>query len=237
MDSAVAERRRRASGVESGAVRAAILGINDGLVTNVALILGVVGAAADPSVVRLAGTASLVAGACSMAVGEYVSMRAQVELLTRVLDDARAAIRENPARERATLEDTLLGRGYDPETASAVGAQFARGPDQAIALYARAVLGLNEKELGSPWASAVSSFLMFAVGASVPLLPWLFWTGDRAAFVSLGAVMAASGVIGAMLGRFSGRNMAFTAGRQILCVCMAAGTTYLIGKLFGATVG
>ena len=237
MDAAVTERRKRAADVESGAVRAAILGINDGLVTNVALILGVVGAAADPYVVRLAGTASLAAGACSMAVGEYVSMRAQVELLTRVLDDARAAIRANPAREQATLEGTLRARGYAPETAQAVGAQFARDPEGSLSLYARAVLGFNDKELGLPWASAISSFVMFAIGAAVPLLPWLFMAGDGAAFISLGAVVVASGVIGAMLGRFSGRNMAFSAGRQILCVCLAAGATFLIGEIFSATVG
>lgn len=140
-------------------------------------------------------------------------------------------------RKRAALEETLRRRGYDTATAEAIGVQFAKDPERGVALYARAVLGVNADQLGSPWASAVSSFLMFAIGAAVPLLPWFFMTGDKAAFVSLAAVGVASTAIGAMLGRFSGRNMAFSAGRQLLCVGLAAGATYLVGELFGATVG
>jgi len=113
----VAEQVELAVSVQSGTARAAVLGINDGLVTNIALILGVVGASADPSVVRLAGLASLVAGACSMAVGEYISMRAQVELLERLLTEEREAIARNPAREAAILREVLLRDGIDPKAA------------------------------------------------------------------------------------------------------------------------
>jgi hypothetical protein len=116
----VAEQVELAVSVQSGTARAAVLGINDGLVTNIALILGVVGASADPSVVRLAGLASLVAGACSMAVGEYISMRAQVELLERLLTEEREAIARNPDRQAAILRDVLLRNGLDPKAAEAI---------------------------------------------------------------------------------------------------------------------
>lgn len=117
LDGEVAERRQWATSVQSGATRAAVLGINDSLVTNISLILGIVGATDTPSVVQLAGLASLVAGACSMAVGEYVSMRAQVELLERLLVEEREAIRTNPEREQALLQDTLQRHGFNEATA------------------------------------------------------------------------------------------------------------------------
>src|ERR1700675_1455434 len=134
---AAAERRQRALGVESGAARGAVLGINDGLVTNTSLILGVVGAASASGVVQLAGLASLVAGACSMAVGEYVSMRAQEELLTRLLDDERKAMQEDPRREREVIRATLEEHGFDPATAEAGTKELARNPEKALGVYAR----------------------------------------------------------------------------------------------------
>lgn len=138
---AAAVRRQRALGVESGAARAAVLGINDGLVTNTSLILGVVGAASAESVVQLAGFASLVAGACSMAVGEYVSMRAQEELLTRLLDDERTAMQDDPGREREVIRATLVKHGFGTATAEMATKELARNPEQALGVYARAVLG------------------------------------------------------------------------------------------------
>src|SRR5882672_4511021 len=167
---AAADRRQRAIGVESGAARAAVLGINDGLVTNTALILGVVGATDAGGVVQLAGFASLVAGACSMAVGEYVSMRAQVELLERLLNDERQAMQADPERERAVIRDTLEQHGFEPETAERASRELARNVDRALAVYSRAVLGVNPDELGSPWAAALSSFVAFAAGALIPLV-------------------------------------------------------------------
>jgi len=144
----------------------------------------VVGASADPSVVRLAGLASLVAGACSMAVGEYISMRAQVELLERLLTEEREAIARNPAREAAILREVLLRDGIDPKAAEAICRQASRDPERALGIYSRAVLGVNPAELGSPWASALSSLVTFAAGAFVPLAPWLIATGPRVAPVS-----------------------------------------------------
>ena len=173
------ERRQRAMSVQSGAARAAVLGINDGLVTNISLILGVVGATASADVVQLAGLASLVAGAGSMAVGEYVSMRAQVELLERLLTEEREAIRADPERERAILQATLRRHGFDQVTSSAATKDLFRDPERALTVYSRAVLGVNPDELGSPWTSAVSSLLTFAFGALVPLVPWFITTSTR----------------------------------------------------------
>lgn len=141
---AVADRRQSAVGVESGAARAAVLGINDGLVTNISLILGVVGATSASGVVQLAGLASLVAGACSMAVGEYVSMRAQEELLTRLLDDERKAMQANPERERAVLRATLERQGFEGrQRRGPRGAELVRvHPQHRAGIEAKRLLGI-----------------------------------------------------------------------------------------------
>jgi VIT1/CCC1 family predicted Fe2+/Mn2+ transporter len=231
--STAAVRRQRALGVESGAARAAVLGINDGLVTNTSLILGVVGAASAESVVQLAGFASLVAGACSMAVGEYISMRAQEELLTRLLDDERKAMQEDPGREREVIRVTLEEHGFKPATAAEATKDLARNPDQALGVYARAVLGVNPDELGSPWVAALSSFVAFAVGALVPLLPWFF--AGRS--VALGVSLTLSGVtalcIGGALGYLSNGRVVRLALRQLFIAALASAVTYFVGRLFG----
>lgn len=230
---AAADRRQRALGVESGAARAAVLGINDGLVTNTSLILGVVGASSAESVVQLAGFASLVAGACSMAVGEYVSMRAQEELLTRLLDDERQAMRDDPGRERDVIRATLEKHGFRRATADAATKDLTENPEQALGVYARAVLGVNPDELGSPWAAALSSFVAFAAGALVPLLPWLVAGRSVALGVSLALSGAAALVIGGALGYLSNRRVAHSALRQLFVVALASAVTYVIGRLFG----
>ncbi len=230
------ERRQRATSVQSGAARAAVLGINDGLVTNISLILGVVGAAATPEVVQLAGPASLVAGAGSMAVGEYVSMRAQVELLERLLVEERAAIRADPERERAILQETMQHHGFDQAMSSAASRGLFRDPERALTVYARAVLGVNPEELGSPWTSAASSLLMFALGALVPLVPWFIATGFSAVATSLALPAGTAVAIGGLLGKLTGGRWVRSAMRQLLIVALASGITFLVGRLFGTTV-
>lgn len=231
------ESRRRAREVQSGAARAAVLGINDGLVTNVALILGVAGAQSSAGFVRLAGMASLVAGACSMAVGEYVSMAAQVELLQRLLAEYREAMRENPELAREDLETFIASAGVKPATAHNASQQISGTPRHALAVYARS-LGLDPDELGSPWKAALSSLFTFAVGALVPLVPWfLVRDGGPAAVnasMALAAVMALG--IGGMLGFFSGRGPLWPALRQLLIVALASGATWGAGRLFGVAV-
>jgi len=228
--------RQRAAEVQRGTARAAVLGVSDGLVTNVALILGVAAADATPAVVRLAGLASLVAGACSMAVGEYVSMRAQVELLEGLLLEEARRLRENPEATRAELEQVIVRAGVSRRTARQASRELARDPAHALATYARSI-GLNPEELGSPWAAAVSSLFTFAGGALVPLVPWFVTSGRRAQLASLLLAGAASLGIGAMLARLSGRPWPWPALRQLLVIAIAAGATVLVGRLFHVPVG
>jgi vacuolar iron transporter family protein len=228
--------RQRAAEVQRGTARAAVLGVSDGLVTNVALILGVAAADATPAVVRLAGLASLVAGACSMAVGEYVSMRAQVELLEGLLLEEARRLRENPEATRAELEQVIVRAGLSRRTARQASRELARDPAHALATYARSI-GLNPEELGSPWAAAVSSLFTFAGGALVPLVPWFVASGRRAQLASLLLAGAASLGIGVMLARLSGRPWPWPAFRQLLVIAIAAGATVLVGRLFHVPVG
>jgi len=230
------ESRQRAAEVQRGTARAAVLGVSDGLVTNVSLILGVAAAEATPAVVRVAGLASLVAGACSMAVGEYVSMRAQVELLEGVLMEEARRLRDNPEGARAELEQVIVRAGVSRRTARQAARELARNPAHALATYARSI-GLNPDELGSPWAAALSSLLTFAGGALVPLVPWFFGAGLRAQLTSLALAGAASLGIGAILARLGSRPWPWPAFRQLLVIALAAGATVLVGRLFHVPVG
>ncbi|HKC42370.1 MAG TPA: VIT1/CCC1 transporter family protein [Burkholderiales bacterium] len=230
------ELRRRAADVQSGEARAAVLGVNDGLVTNTSLILGVAGATTAPDVVQLAGLASLVAGAGSMAIGEWVSMRAQVELLERLLTEERAAIAADPDRERAILQNAMERAGFDEAACTRAAAGLFRDPERALRVYARSVLGVNPDELGSPWRSAVSSLVAFSVGAVAPLAPWFFSAGSAAIAASLGIAAVAALVIGGLLGQLTGGRWLRGALRQLVFVVAAAGVTFAVGKLFGTTM-
>ena len=227
--------RQRAREVQSGATRAAVLGVSDGLVTNVSLILGVAGAEASGRFVLLAGLASLVAGAASMAVGEYVSMAAQVELLQRLLTDYREHLRRAPEQARQELEEFIERGGVRQATAHNASQQIALVPDRALAVYARS-LGLDPEELGSPTKAALSSLLTFAGGALVPLIPWFFWSGLQASLVSIILGGSAAVVVGAVLGYLGGRNILWSATRQVLVLALAAAATWAAGKLFNVTV-
>jgi VIT1/CCC1 family predicted Fe2+/Mn2+ transporter len=227
--------RQRAREVQSGSTRAAVLGISDGLVTNVSLILGVAGAQPGGNIVLLAGLASLVAGAASMAVGEFVSMAAQVELLQRLLIDYREHLKRSPEEAREELEEFIQRGGVRQATAHSASQQIAMVPDRALAVYARS-LGLNPEELGSPWRAAVTSLITFAAGAVVPLLPWFFWSGGRAALASIALGAAAAVAVGSLLGYLGGRNILWSAARQVFVLALAAGATWGAGRLFNVTV-
>jgi VIT1/CCC1 family predicted Fe2+/Mn2+ transporter len=242
-------RRNRASSradshhrdIQGGTARAAVFGVSDGLVSNVSLILGVAGAHADASVVRLAGVAGLIAGAVSMGAGEYVSMTAQRELLERELDIERRHLDRRPNAEQVELANIYEGRGVDPDTARALASQMMRDPAMALETHAREELGINPNELGSPMGAAVSSFLAFAGGALVSLLPWLFASG-RASFgiIMISIVLAAIAAVGVgvLLARFTGRSRWSTASRQLAIAAVCAAVTFVIGKAVGVgTVG
>jgi vacuolar iron transporter family protein len=219
--------------LQGGGARAAVFGVSDGLVSNVALILGMAGAHASGGAVRLAGIAGLIAGAFSMAAGEYVSMRAQSELMLRELDVERQAIHHDPEDERRELAAIYKSRGLDTAMADELSVKMMRDPELALETHAREELGINPQETGRPLQAAASSFVMFALGAFIPLLPWLITSGTVATLwsVALGAAGAFS--VGAGLAHFTGRSWLWSASRQLLISGVAAGVTYSIGHLVG----
>lgn len=220
--------------VTGGAARAAVFGVSDGLTTNVALILGVASAHPAAGVVRLAGLAGLVGGSFSMAAGEWVSMRAQTELVERELAIERSAIADAPERERRELAAIYRAQGVDGKVADAMAGQVMADPELALEVHAREEMGLNPGSLGSPTQAALSSLASFAVGALVPLLPWFFGRGTAAIAVSLVLAAFAAGGVGAALARFTGRSVARTVARQVGIAAAASLVTYGVGSLVGA---
>jgi vacuolar iron transporter family protein len=220
--------------LQGGGARAAVFGISDGLVSNVALILGMAGASASAGAVRLAGIAGLIAGSFSMAAGEYVSMRAQSELMLRELDVERQAIRHDPEDERRELAAIYKSRGLDSTMADELSVKMMRDPELALETHAREELGINPEQTGNPLQAAASSFVMFALGAFIPLVPWLVTSGTTATLwsVALGAISAFG--VGAALAHFTGRSWWWSASRQLLISAIAAGVTYSVGSLVGA---
>jgi VIT1/CCC1 family predicted Fe2+/Mn2+ transporter len=222
--------------LQGGAARAAVFGVSDGLVTNVSLILGVAGAQTSGSYVRLAGFAGLLAGAFSMAAGEYVSMSAQKELFGRELEVERRALTLAPAAERAELAQIYVRRGLPPEAASYLAEMMMRTPELALEAHAREEIGIDPSGLSSPYPAAASSLASFSVGAAVPLVPWFFLSGALAVTISLVAVALSSIVLGVALSRATGRPPLRSAVRQLLVSMLAAGVTYLVGRLVGISV-
>ena len=231
-----AELRSRADAVARGGARAAVLGANDGLVTNVCLILAVAGAGAAGSDVRVAGFASLVAGAFSMAAGEWVSVRSQVELYEGILAELRHLVRRNPRLVLGALTSKLTDAGLAEDTAQRAATEIPLDESKFLHFSAQTVFGMNPNELGSPTTAAVSSLCLFAVGAAVPLAPWFLIDGGAAVATSLVATTIASMAVGAWVSRSAGRPMLRGAMRQLVIVVAAAAVTYGIGSLFGTAI-
>ena len=221
--------------IQGGAARAAVFGVSDGLVSNVSLILGVAGASPGGGVVRLAGLAGLIAGAISMAAGEYVSMQAQRELFERELDLERRELARRPHVEQVELAHIYESRGVDPDTARELASQMMRDPDMALETHAREELGINPNSLGAPLGAAVSSFFAFALGAVIPLVPWLFGSGTAATLISLAGAAVAATAVGAVLSLFTGRSRFYSALRQLLFAVIPALITFGIGKAVGVS--
>jgi vacuolar iron transporter family protein len=221
--------------VQGGTARAAVFGVSDGLVSNVAIVLGFAGANPGPGLVRLAGLAGLIGGAVSMAAGEYISMTAQAELLERELEMERLELRRRPDAERRELAQIYRARGVDEATANQLAAALSADPDLALQTHAREELGIDPDSLGEPVKAAASSFVTFSLGASIPLVPYFFATGTAAlvAAVVLGVVAALA--VGAFLATFTGRPMAISAGRQLLFSAVPAAITYAIGSAVGVS--
>lgn len=223
--------------MHGGRQRAAVFGVSDGLVSNVSLILGVAGAGPDPAVVALAGITGLISGASSMAAGEYISMKAQRELFERELELERREHRRNPHVETVELTQIYASRGIDPDRARELAADVMKDPDLALETHAREELGVSPGSLGDPMGAAWSSFLFFAAGAFVPLVPWFVTEGLAAvvASVVLGAVAAL--VVGMALARLTDRPRVPTALRQLAFAAVPAAVTYSLGTVVGSVFG
>jgi len=223
--------------VRGGGARAAVFGISDGLVTNVSLVLGVAGANPGGSIVRLVGVAGLVAGSFSMAAGEYLSMTAQRELMERELEVERRSLSRSPEGEAAELRGMYVQRGIDPNVATDMVNEVMQDPELALETHAREELGITTQSLGSPWQAAAASFVAFAIGAFIPLAPWLFTSGTPAIVLSvvLGAVAALA--VGAVLAKFTERRAIVSALRQLGVTAVAAGVTYGVGRAIGTGTG
>ncbi len=221
--------------IRGGGPRAAVFGVSDGLVSNVSLILGMAGAHASAGSVRLAGVAGLIGGAFSMASGEYVTMRAQTELMERELDVERTAILTDPEDERRELAALYRSRGIEPDMADDLSGTMMRDPDLALETHAREELGFAPGDVGRPLEAALASFVTFALGAFIPLVPWLVTGGTVATLWSVALAAVASLAVGTALAYFTGRSRLWSATRQLLIATVAAGATYGIGHLIGAS--
>jgi VIT1/CCC1 family predicted Fe2+/Mn2+ transporter len=230
-----AERHHR--DIQGGTARAAVFGMSDGLVSNVAIVLGFAGASPTPGLVRLAGLAGLIGGAVSMAAGEYVSMTAQAELLERELEMERIELSRRPEFERQELAEIYRSRGMTPELADELSAHVMRDPEMALETHAREELGIDPASLGRPLSAAGWSFVTFAVGALVPLVPWFFGGGTAALVVSVAMAMVAALGVGAALARYTGRAVVPSALRQLVLSAVPAAVTYVLGSVLGVGSG
>jgi len=225
--------RHRAIGA-GGSLRAAVFGANDGLVSNAGLILGVAGAGASSDTILLAGVAGLLAGAFSMAAGEYVSMRAQREMYEYQIALEKAELDTYPEEEAEELALIFEARGMPIEEARRQAAQLVADPAHALDTLTREELGLNPDDLGSPQGAALSSFVAFALGGAVPLAPFAIAPAPYALAASIAAAAAGLFLAGAATSLFTGRAALF-GGARMLAIGAAAGlVTYSIGALLGA---
>jgi VIT1/CCC1 family predicted Fe2+/Mn2+ transporter len=230
----VGKRHRGVSG--GGKLRAAVFGVNDGLLSNASLILGVAGASANNSMILLSGVAGLLAGAFSMAAGEYVSVRSQREMFEYQIGLEREELAQYPEEEAEELALIYAARGLPREDAQKLARTVIADPAQALDTLAREELGLNPEDLGSPWGVAFFSFLSFAAGALVPLLPFFVLGGARALSVSIACTALALFGVGAVISLFTGRS-ALRDGLRMLAIGVATGgLTYAIGKLLGVSL-
>jgi VIT1/CCC1 family predicted Fe2+/Mn2+ transporter len=237
MSSAPRIQHHRHRDVAGGSFRAAVFGVSDGLVSNVSLILGVAGADTSRSPVVIAGFAGMIAGAVSMAAGEYVSMSAQRELLQREVAIEARALREEPDVELEELTQLFVKRGIDLPTAARVARELSADPDVALEVHAKEELGVAPDAGGSPIGAAASSFASFCLGAFVPLVPWLFGSGAAAVVASLVVSTLLAIAVGTSLAVFTRRPVVRSAARQVALTLVACAVTSLVGSIVGTAVG
>ncbi len=230
------EGRHRAMG--GNALRAAVLGANDGLVSNMSLVMGVAGAEANPRMILITGLAGLVAGACSMALGEWLSVNSSRELNEKQIATERMELEEVPEEEKEELILIYQAKGLTEPEARALAERLLANKDTALDTLVREELGVDPQELGgSPWTAAGTSFCLFSAGAIFPVLPYFHYDGMQALILSLLASTLALGAIGAGTSLFTGRSVTFSATRQILIGFAAAAVTFGVGRLVGVSIG
>jgi len=232
---AVHERWHRAG--RSGTLRAVIFGVSDGLVSNLALVMGVAGASeGQRSFVLLAGIAGLLAGAFSMAAGEYVSMQSQRELFERQIALERAELEAMPEEEQAELVDVYRSKGFTESEATAIAERMFRDPEHALDTLVREELGLDPDQLGSALGAAGGSFIAFAIGAAIPVVPYVVTGGGAAFAVSTALSLVSLFAVGAGVSLLTGRGPLFSGGRQVAIGAAAAVVTFLVGRAIGVAV-
>jgi len=223
----------------SGTLRAVIFGVSDGLVSNLALVMGVAGAGAavgEDRFILLAGIAGLLAGAFSMAAGEYISMQSQRELFERQISLERAELEAMPEEEEAELAAVYRAKGFTPEEARTIAKRMFVDPEHALDTLVREELGLDPDELGSAWGAAFGSFVAFALGAVVPVVPYLFGSGAAAFWIAIVASLGALFLVGAGVSLLTGRSLLFSGARQVGIGAAAAVVTYFVGTAIGVSV-
>ncbi|MGV9338323.1 VIT1/CCC1 transporter family protein [Streptomyces sp. NPDC003688] len=221
--------------VNGGWLRPAVFGAMDGLVSNLALLTGVAGGAVGHQTIVITGLAGLAAGAFSMAAGEYTSVASQRELVLAELDVERRELRKHPQAEEEELAALYTARGVEPGLAREVARQLSKDPERALEIHAREELGIDPADLPSPLVAAVSSFASFALGALLPVLPFLL--GVTVLWPAVLLALAGLFGCGAVVARVTARSWWFSGLRQLALGGAAAGVTYALGGLFGTALG
>ena len=229
------ERWHRSGG--GGTLRAAIFGINDGLVSNLSLVMGFAGAAADSQFVLLAGLSGLLAGASSMAAGEYISVKAQRELSERQIELEAAELVVSPQEEEAELALIYRAKGLPKREAESIARRLVQDPEVALDSLVREELGLDPQGLGSPVGAASSSFLAFAFGALLPVIPYFFGADTVNTLISLAISAVALFAVGAGVSVFTGKSTLRSGARQLAIGGVAAVLTFALGKVVGVSTG
>ena len=230
------EGRHRSTG--GNALRAAVLGANDGLVSNLSLVMGVAGATLAGQGVLIAGVAGLLAGAISMALGEWLSVQSSRELYQHQLDTEAEEIQTSPEEEAEELALIYEARGLEKKVARELAEKVLANQETALDTLAREELGINPEELGgSAWEAAITSFVLFALGAIIPVAPFIFSTGMTAVFISIGLSTLGLFALGAAITLFTGRTVWYSGMRMVIFGLLAAAVTFGIGRLIGVSIG
>ena len=220
----------------NGNLRASILGANDGLVSNFILVMGVAGGTGDPNLVLLAGTAGMLAGAFSMAAGEYVSMRSQRDVYENQIRLESVEIEKAPDQELQKLTNIYQSKGLSQQEAQLISHRIIENKEVALDTIIRETLGLNPMSLGSPWGASISSFTCFIIGAMIPLIPYILETGDLAITMSSVISLASLLIVGGSVSFMTSRNILWGAFRMFLAGGSAALVTFGIGNLVGTAI-